>query len=84
MTQIIHKSPKQFIKAIGAEIKLIRKEAGLNQTQVAKAMGLDQSAFSRIEAGKQHITLLQFIVFVTLLKSDQKEIFLRIWRAAIQ
>jgi transcriptional regulator with XRE-family HTH domain len=36
----------------GQDLKEIRKQMGLNQTQIAKAAGTSQNAISRIETGR--------------------------------
>jgi transcriptional regulator with XRE-family HTH domain len=49
--------------AIGLIVRQARKDSKLNQTQICKALGLDQSAFSRVENGKQMLSAAQWVLF---------------------
>ena len=42
---------------IGREISELRKDAGLSQTDLAKKIGSDRSYISKIERGRQHISI---------------------------
>ncbi len=44
-------------KEVGKRIKKIREESGLNQIQVAKFIGVDQSYISKIENGERQLRL---------------------------
>jgi HTH-type transcriptional regulator / antitoxin HipB len=46
-----------ILASIGREIVADRKAAGLTQDQLAKRAGIRQEALSRIESGKQTLTL---------------------------
>ncbi|MGK5083215.1 helix-turn-helix transcriptional regulator [Bdellovibrionota bacterium FG-1] len=48
---------------IGKLLQATRKHLGFNQTEVAPTLGLDQSALSRIESGKQFLTASQWFTF---------------------
>ncbi len=39
------------------DIRTARKQAGFTQVQLSEATGIDQAAISRMENGKQRITL---------------------------
>jgi len=39
------------------EIRQVRKKAGFTQAQLSEATGIDQASISRIENGKQGVTL---------------------------
>ncbi len=41
----------------GVDIRDVRKQAGLTQVQLSEATGIDQASISRMESGKQGITL---------------------------
>ncbi|HTL13091.1 MAG TPA: helix-turn-helix transcriptional regulator [Bdellovibrionota bacterium] len=41
----------------GARLKILRKARGLSQADYGKRLGLDQSALSRTENGKQELSL---------------------------
>lgn len=47
----------EYRKEIGEEIRKGRKRAGLTQSQFAKRLGTSVSAISRMETGKQNLTL---------------------------
>lgn len=41
----------------GARLKTMRKDRGMSQAEYGKGLGLDQSAVSRTEQGKQELSL---------------------------
>ena len=47
---------------IGRLVKKIRKGLGMRQTKFGEALGLDQSALSRVENGIQSLTAAQWVV----------------------
>lgn len=53
---------KRLNHVIGAEVRRLRKESGLGQVEFAVELGLDQSALSRIESGKQVLTAPQWVL----------------------
>ena len=55
-----------LIQRIGQLLQATRKHLGLNQTAVAPQLGLDQSALSRVESGKQMLTATQWFTFCSL------------------
>jgi transcriptional regulator with XRE-family HTH domain len=55
-----------IIMRIGKLLQASRKHLGLNQTAVAPQLGLDQSALSRVESGKQMLTASQWFTFCNL------------------
>lgn len=48
---------------IGGIVRDIRKERKIQQTVLCKALGLDQSALSRVENGRQVLTAAQWVLF---------------------
>jgi transcriptional regulator with XRE-family HTH domain len=42
---------------IGREVKRLREKAGLNQTQIATFLGLDQTTVSKCESGERQFTV---------------------------
>lgn len=48
---------------IGREVRRHRKSAKVRQTALAPILGLDQSALSRVESGKQTLTAAQWVLF---------------------
>lgn len=57
---------RMLIQKIGQILQATRKHLGLNQTAVAPQLGLDQSALSRVESGKQMLTATQWFTFCGL------------------
>lgn len=49
-------SEREYMRLIGERIREARRLKRLNQTEVARHLGLHQAAFSRIETGTQMIT----------------------------
>jgi transcriptional regulator with XRE-family HTH domain len=52
-----------------------RKEAGLTQVQVAKALGKDQSFISIIEGSQRRVDVLEFYAIARALGKDPIEMF---------
>lgn len=44
-------------QAVGAQLRALRRGAGLTQSGVAARLGTTQSAVARIEAGRQRLSL---------------------------
>ena len=68
MKREMSKKSLQLNKTIGTHLKEIRKEEKLTQNEVAKAIGLEQSALSRVECGKQPLTAAQWVLFCQHMK----------------
>lgn len=47
---------EDFIKQLGAKIKLLRVEKGMTQLDVASKMGIDDSSYRKIESGRTNPT----------------------------
>lgn len=58
-----------FYKKIGENIKVRRRERGLSQEGLAKAVGLKRPSMSNIEKGRQNILLHTFCDIVETLGS---------------
>lgn len=56
----------QMIHRIGEMVRAARRHRGMNQVLVAPKLGLDQSALSRVESGKQMLTASQWFAFCEL------------------
>lgn len=52
---------EEFELKLRRRVVLVRKKRGITQADVAEKLGVDQSAYSRMETGKSDITLKQFI-----------------------
>lgn len=64
---------------IGSNIKQIRKEKGIGQTELVKMLQLNDVDITRetlvkIEGGRQHIKLEQLRGFKTILQLDYEEL----------
>jgi transcriptional regulator with XRE-family HTH domain len=53
-------TPDMFYKQVGENIRAKRKERGLSQEGLAKAVGLKRPSMSNIEKGRQNILLHTF------------------------
>jgi transcriptional regulator with XRE-family HTH domain len=53
---------KKINKALAGSLKNLRSELELSQYEFAKALGLDQAAYSRIENAKQTLGLYNLIL----------------------
>jgi transcriptional regulator with XRE-family HTH domain len=51
------------VSNLGLLLQATRKHLGMNQTALAPQLGLDQSALSRVESGKQMLTAVQWFTF---------------------
>lgn len=60
-------NPDAFYKKIGENIKAKRRERGLSQEGLAKAVGLKRPSMSNIEKGRQNILLHTFCDIVETL-----------------
>lgn len=57
-----------FAQELGNRIKAHRKNTNQTQDSLARAVGLHQAAFSRIESGKQDITVFEIFMLCQVLK----------------
>ena len=55
---IIQRPHNEFCKLVAGKIKLIRKQKGLTQRDLAKRLKVSQQIISRIETGRVNISLL--------------------------
>lgn len=58
----------------GKKIKIARVTADLNQSQLAKAVGLQQAALSKLEMGQREITVSQLMEFAKALNVEAKDL----------
>lgn len=59
---------KQFYRELGRKIGDRRKEAGLKQDEVARAIGLARASLANIESGRQRIMVYQLFKLVEALR----------------
>lgn len=57
-------------KYIVEQLKKARKEAGLEQAEVAKLLGKTQSHVSKVEAGQRRIDIVALKEFAQIYKKD--------------
>ena len=57
-------------KYIVEQLKKARKEAGLEQAEVAKLLGRTQSHVSKVEAGQRRIDIVALKEFAKIYKKD--------------
>ncbi|WP_430626041.1 helix-turn-helix transcriptional regulator [Trueperella pyogenes] len=60
-------SGKKLDLAFAGEIKRLREDSGLSQTDLASELGVDQSLVSRVEAGSRQLTLGQAMYWLQAL-----------------
>lgn len=65
-----YKLKSQFLKELGKKIKTERKKRKKTQEETAKAIGLHQAAFSRIESGLQEITVCELVLLCREFKME--------------
>lgn len=52
---------REFRWALGQRIKAARERSGLEQAELARALGLSQSAISRLECGQSDVSVWQLV-----------------------
>lgn len=57
-------------KEICQRIRTIRELRGINQSDIAEALGVTQSSYAKMEKGQTKISLNRFIQIVDFLESD--------------
>lgn len=62
-------------KKIGRRIKIIRIERGINQTSLAKELGISQTNMSNIECGRVSVTIQNLLKLHELLHCTMAEFF---------
>lgn len=70
-------SDKELIRKWGEKIKLLRIDAGLSQTDLAKKTGLSRSSISEIENGRNFSMTSLISISRTLNFLDQFEFFFK-------
>lgn len=63
-----------FAEVLGGVLRYRRKQAGMNQAEVAERIGLSTSAWSRIENGQADMTVVQLQIAAPALNADAWEL----------
>jgi transcriptional regulator with XRE-family HTH domain len=66
--------PDVFYKQVGENIRAKRKDCGISQDGLAKAVGLKRPSMSNIEKGRQNILLHTFCDIADTLNSTANEL----------
>lgn len=66
---------EKLLVELGARIKYLRKARNMSQYQLAIFSGMEKSSMSRIEAGKNNLTLLTLNTIALALEVSLAEIF---------
>jgi transcriptional regulator with XRE-family HTH domain len=64
-----------YLKALGKQLKKLRKEQGFTQQQLAFESGLELSQISRIERGIINTSVSQIFIICKTLEIHPKELF---------
>lgn len=67
MSKVIYSKDHKYVVE---QLKKARKEAGLEQAEVAKLLGKTQSYISKIEAGQRRIDVITLKEFAKIYKKD--------------
>lgn len=58
-----------FNARLGADLRAARERAGLSQAAVAEVFGWQRDAISKIECGKNSLTVLEYLTLVDFLRA---------------
>ena len=65
---------RQYLLAMGNNIRVIRKRRGYSQEEFADITGFSRSYYTEVETGKRNISVLNLIKIIEALKVDPNEI----------
>ena len=65
---------QEKVKKLLSKIRAIRKERGLNQTDIANKLGITQSAYKEIELGNTALKVPVLFQLMEILGTDLKEL----------
>ncbi len=71
---LLKQSRNMVHKQIGETVKRIRRKVGYSQDEVARFIGIDQTAMSRIENGKQTLSIVHLIKLSKLFRCSTDDI----------
>ena len=74
---------KGLHKAIGAELKKIRKKKGYNQSDLAEKIGLERTSITNIETGRQKATVTVLYKICGLFDIEISDLLPRLSEVAI-
>ncbi|EKN6276247.1 helix-turn-helix transcriptional regulator [Yersinia enterocolitica] len=58
---------KSFATIVGSRLLVARVQKGFSQNDIQNATGIDRATLSRVENGKQHISLYQLLQILAVL-----------------
>ncbi|EMR8966384.1 helix-turn-helix transcriptional regulator [Yersinia enterocolitica] len=61
---------KSFASIVGSRLLVARVQKGFSQNDIQNATGIDRATLSRIENGKQHISLYQLLQILAVLNME--------------
>jgi transcriptional regulator with XRE-family HTH domain len=70
-------------KKVGKLLATARREAGLNQAELAATLGKPQSFTSSYESGQRRVDLLEFTRIAQALHQDPEQLFARMMKAKL-
>lgn len=65
----------EIAKKIGNNIKVLRKQKGLTQTEIAKMLNMTQQQYSRFETGIFELNYTQILEICHILEITPNDIF---------
>jgi transcriptional regulator with XRE-family HTH domain len=65
----MHNDRDKFNKALGKELKAMRKLRKISQTQLGEKLGLLQASICRIESGEQQLSHYEWVKAYTYLQA---------------
>lgn len=64
---------KEYLKILGANIRMWRERKGLTQEQFAPAVGFTRSYITEIETGKRNISYLNLVKIIRILETTDDD-----------
>lgn len=72
---MINNRDKSVLNKFGAHLRMVRKEKGLSQQELAFKAGISKNQIGNIERGEVNITLITATAIASVLKIALKELF---------
>ncbi|NPT51756.1 helix-turn-helix domain-containing protein [Ralstonia sp. 3N] len=65
-------------EAVRRVLRKVRREAGLNQVQLAEKLGKGQSYVSKVERGEQYLDVLEFVEWCEACSTPSEQVIKKI------